>query len=43
MAFEFNLEYIKTNTRAKVITAEAACGLLGGILNSILGGLAGGR
>ena len=43
MAFEFNLHYIKTNTRAKVITAEAACALLGGILNSIpwLGGLAG--
>ena len=43
MAFEFNLHYIKTNTRAKVIAAEAACALLGGILNSIpfLGGLAG--
>ena len=30
MAFEFNLDYVKTDTRAKVIAAEAAVGLLGG-------------
>ena len=42
-SFEFNLDYIKTNTRAKIITAEAACALLGGILAPVesLGGTAG--
>ena len=41
MAFEFNLDYVKTDTRAKVIAAEAAVGLLGGIINSFWGGMAG--
>ena len=41
MAFEFNLDYVKTNTRAKVIVAEAAVALLGGIINSFWGGMAG--
>ena len=35
MAFEFNLVYIKTNTRAKIIAAEAAFALLGGIMNAV--------
>ena len=38
MAFEFNLVYIKTNTRAKIIAAEAAFALLGGIMNAVSGG-----
>lgn len=35
MAFEFNLAYLKTETRAKIIAAEAVFGLLGGIINSV--------
>ena len=42
MAFEFNLDYIKTDTRAKIITAEAAVALLGGIINFFKGGIAAG-
>ena len=38
MAFELNLTYLKTNTRAKIIAAEAVFGLLGGIINSVYGG-----
>ena len=38
MAFEFNLVYIKTNTRAKIIAAEAAFALLGGLINTVSGG-----
>ena len=41
MSFELNLTYIRTNTRGKIIAAEAAFGLLGGIINIVWGGLAG--
>jgi len=42
MAFEFNLDYIKSDTRAKIITAEAAIALLGGIVNCFKFGIGGG-
>ena len=40
MVFELDLTYLHTSNRSKIIAGEAACALLGGIINTVWGGLA---